>query len=119
MKNKPKILLIESDNEISRQICLHLEKVGFEISDTVPFFFNAIESIEQDKPDLVILDSNISEPIAHFISNNIKYPLMIISDQNEKEIFKYTEKITLISIINNPYKFDSITIHLLSYFGNL
>jgi response regulator of citrate/malate metabolism len=118
LKNKPKILLIESDYNIGKLICSHLEKVGFEITETVPFFFNAIESIEHHKPDLVILDSNISEPIAYFISNNIKFPLMIISDQNEKEILKYSEKITIISVISNPYKYDSMTVHLLSYFGN-
>jgi DNA-binding response OmpR family regulator len=118
LKDKPKILLIEADNDISRLICSHLMNVGFEITDSVPFFFNAIESIEYHKPDLVILDSNISEPIAHYISNNIKFPMMIISDQNEKEILMYSEKITIISVISNPYKFDSMTVHLLSYFSN-
>jgi len=108
MKRKNKILLVESDPKLSVEICRALKNSGYEITDAVPFIYNVIHSIVIQKPDILMIDIVITEQMADFISNCIKLPLILISDQYEKEIYTYSDKLRILTIIPKPFNVSEI-----------
>ena len=108
MEKKNKILLVEQNPSISIEIVRSLNNSGFEITNIVPFIENAVEAIKNQKPDVIMIDAMITKQVVDFISNNIKLPLIIISDQFEKEIYNFSEKITILSVIPKPYNINNI-----------
>jgi DNA-binding response OmpR family regulator len=108
MEKKNKILLVEQNPSISIEIARSLKNSGFEVTNIVPFIDNAIESIKNQKPDVIMIDAMITEQVADFISTYIKLPLIIISDQFEKEIYNFSGKITILSVIPKPYNINNI-----------
>jgi DNA-binding NtrC family response regulator len=103
MELKNKILLIEPDPGLSYELSLILKQWGYEITDTVQYIFGAINSIDKHKPDVIMIDTVINEQTVNFISNYVKLPLIIISNQYEREIYNYSERIKILSIINKPF----------------
>jgi AmiR/NasT family two-component response regulator len=109
MRTKNKILLVENDMIRAKNLRLALENAGYEITDIVPYIINAINTDKQT-PDVVVLDAYITEHIADFISKYVKFPMIIISEQYEKEIYRYSEKIRILSVIQKPYNIYDIKI---------
>jgi AmiR/NasT family two-component response regulator len=110
MKIKNKILLVENDLTRAKNLRLALENAGYEITAVVPYIINAINTEDKQIPDVVVLDAYITDHIADFISNYVKLPMIIISDQYEKEIYRYSEKIRILSVIQKPYNIYDIKI---------
>jgi AmiR/NasT family two-component response regulator len=108
METKNKILLVEKDKKAAFEICLILKNSGYEITDVVPFIYNVIGSIDKTVPDIIMLDIPLNEQIAEFISEYIKLPIIIITNQLEKEIYRFPDKIKILSIISVPFNSDTI-----------
>ncbi len=119
MKQKNKILLIEPDPKLSFEISIALKNFGYELTDTVPYIFNAIRSIDTNKPDVIMIDGVITSQLADFISSYVKLPLIIISSQFEKEIYKYSDKLRILTIIQKPYNINEIKIPVAIAFNKL
>jgi len=108
MEIRNKILLVEKDLNHAKNLRLALENAGYEITDVVPYIINAINTTDKQIPDVVVLDEYITDHIADFISNYIQLPMIIISTQYEKEIYRYSEKIRILSVIQKPYNIYDI-----------
>ena len=119
MKSLSKILLIEPDIIISREIISMLETEGYEITDVVPYLFKAVNSIDSNKPDLIIADVSVSEQLADFYSNYIKLPLIIISNQPIKDIMMYPSRLKILEIIKNPYDRIDVKLKTIEAFNKL
>ena len=119
MELKNKILLIEQDSKLLLEICKTLNESGYEITDTLPSVFNAPKSIDLRKPDIIIIDAVITEPLVNFISKYINLPLIIISEQYEKQIYRYSGKIQILGIIKKPFFLYNIKIPIVIAFNKL
>ena len=119
MKTQNKILLVEKDLRLAMETRLTLEKAGYEITAVVPYIFNVINSIESQKPDIIALDAYLTDQVADFVAEYVKLPLIIISDQYEKEIYKYSDKIRILSVIRKPYNIYEIKIPVEMAFNKL
>jgi AmiR/NasT family two-component response regulator len=108
METKNKILLVEKDKKSAFDICLILKNSGYEITDVVPFIHNVVGSIDRTVPDVIMLDVPLNEQIAEFISDYIKLPIIIITNLLEKEIYRFPDKIKVLSIISIPFNSDTI-----------
>jgi hypothetical protein len=114
-----KILLIEADKKSSFELCLALENGGFEITGVAPYIYNAITSIDLHEPDALLIDTCITDQVIEFISTYIRIPVIIISDQYEKEIMKYSDRIRILHIIKKPYNINEIKTHASIAFSRL
>lgn len=119
MEQINKILLIEPDYKLSFEISTFLTKSGYEITDSVPYIFSAINSIDKEKPDVIMIDEIITEQKAEFISKYIKLPLIIITTQFERNVYLYSDKIRILSIINKPFDVYKIKIPVSIAFSKL
>jgi len=119
MDIKNKILLIETDSNLSFEISSFLKQTGYVITDVVPYIFAAIHSIEKEPPDIIIIDAIINEQLVDFVSKYIKLPLIIISNQYEREINKYSDKIQILSIINKPFNLYNLKVPISIAFSKL
>lgn len=119
MELKNKILLIEPDPVLSLEISLILKQWGYEITDSVQYIFAAINSIDKEKPDIIMIDCTINEQIVDFISKYVKLPLIIISSQFERDISKYSNKIIVLSIVNKPLNIYGLKVPVSIAFSKL
>ena len=110
METKNKILLVEQDPNISFKICIALKNSGYEVTDVVPFVFNAIKSMEAIKPDVIMIDAIITAPLADFVSEYLNIPAIIITSQTEAEICKFSEKIKILSYVYKPFNFEMLKV---------
>jgi hypothetical protein len=111
-KYKKKILLIVPDLKTIGEISTYLNISGYEITDVVPYLFDALASVEKNKPDIIMIDTYITEQIADFFYSYLGYPLIIISQQNENELSRFKDKINIVGVIGKPltvYDFRSKT----------
>lgn len=108
MEIKNKILLMEPNPNISKEIARSLKNSGFEITDIAPFLFDVVNAIDKTEPDVVMIDGTLDEQMAEFISDYIKLPIIIITNQLEKELYRFSDKVKLLSIIRIPFSSDSI-----------
>ena len=119
METKNKILLIEPDPNISFNISLALKNSGYEITDVVPFIFNAINSIEIQKPDVLMIDALITTQVSDFILNYLNIPAIIISSQLETEVYQYSEKINILSYLHKPFNIEMLKVSTAIAFNKL
>jgi DNA-binding LytR/AlgR family response regulator len=60
MMGKVKILVVEDEIVIADNICNILEKLGYEVLEPVINYSEAIEQLENEKPDLALLDIQLA-----------------------------------------------------------
>ena len=108
MEKKNKILLIELDPKLSFEISIALKNSGYELTDTMPYIYNAVQSINTHKPDVVMIDDIITSQVSDFISSYVKLPLIVISSQYEKEIYMYSDKLRILTVIQKPFNINEI-----------
>jgi PAS domain S-box-containing protein len=97
--NKKRILVVEDERLIAEDIKRTLNKLGYEVTDTVISGKNALLSIEADRPDLVLMDIVLSGEmngitVAEKIRNNYRIPVVYLTayaDQSTLERAKQTE----------------------------
>jgi DNA-binding NtrC family response regulator len=107
METRNKILLIENDKRQGIDISAILFNAGFEIT-VAPHLYNAISAIDNARPDAIMIDIFFDVQTADFISNYIKLPVIILANQLEKEIYRLSDKIEVISIIGKPFNPDTL-----------
>lgn len=97
--DKKRILVVEDERLIAEDIKRTLNKLGYEVTDTVASGKNAFLSIEADRPDLVLMDIVLSGEMdgitaAEKIRNNYKIPVVYLTayaDQSTLNRAKQTE----------------------------
>lgn len=108
MEKKNKILLIELDPKLSFEISIALKNSGYELTDTIPYINNAVHSIATNKPDVILIDDVITDQLVNFISTYVKIPLIVISSQYEKMIYRYSDKLSILAVIQKPFNINEI-----------
>ncbi|MEI6765911.1 MAG: hypothetical protein WCM76_09740 [Bacteroidota bacterium] len=102
-KQKRKILIIMPDRKKADEIAICLTQSGFEVTDIVPYLYNALHSIERIKPELLIIETDIKADEATFIYTYLKIPLVLISNQRREELQSFCYSINLLEIIHKPF----------------
>ena len=59
MINKTKILIVEDETIVALDIKSSIEELGFEVTNTVISYDDAICSVKQNQPDIIIMDINL------------------------------------------------------------
>jgi len=88
MAQKHKILIVEDEPIIATDLELTLEKLGYEVTDTVEDAASAIVSIQKNKPDLILLDILIEGDIdgvmlAQDINTHYQIPFVYLTSNTD------------------------------------
>jgi len=54
--DKARILVVEDEAIVAMDIATTLKNLGYEVTDTVPSGHRAIESVKENRPDLMLID---------------------------------------------------------------
>ena len=89
--SKSKILLAEDDLLIAMDLKLKLEEKGYEITSLVSTALEAITRVEIDKPDLLLMDVQLSGSLngieaANIISYKKKLPVIFLTTLGNKHL---------------------------------
>ncbi len=107
-KIKSKILIVEDEPIIASDIEMILEDLGYEVTGIEDNAEEAIESIENNKPDLVLLDINIEGDIdgvmlAEDINNKYKIPFVFLTSNADKMTINRVKRTKPAGFIAKPF----------------
>lgn len=85
---KLKIGIIEDEMVIADTICLTLKKLGYEITTVSPNYNRAVKMMEEEKPDLLLIDINLGGgkdgiDFAHFVREKYAIPLIFLTANSD------------------------------------
>lgn len=123
--NKTKILIVEDETLIALSLAKDLKKFGYEVSGKVTSFEDALKSVEENEPDLILMDINLGKnkkdgiDTAAAIKQTKDIPIIFITAYSDKETLLKIKKnkINPIAYLTKPYKTDELDsqIFLASY----
>lgn len=122
--SKVKILVVEDEIIIADHICDTLDDLGYEALEPVMNYTEAIEAIEAEKPDLAILDIQLSGrktgiDIAEKIRKNYDFPFIFLTSNSDPLTVSQAKKVMPPAYLIKPFTKDelytSIEIALYNY----
>ena len=107
MEKKIKILIAEDEVIVAQWMKIELEDVGYEVLEYVTTGEKAIESALENKPDIILLDVNLSGEIdgidaAEKITETLNTPIIFMTGYNESSIFERAQKINPVAYLEKP-----------------
>ena len=106
-KNMSKILIVEDDEKLSKELKIFLDKNGYD-SVILQKFDNAVEDILEENADLILLDINLPYTDGEYICKEIRKTsdvpiIMVTSRDNEiDELYEKVRKDCLQVMHSNP-----------------
>ncbi len=125
--DKMKILVVEDEIIIADNICETLESLGYRALEPVLNFSEAIKSIEKHKPDLAILDIQLSGKktgidIAEKINSDYNFPFIFLSANVDANTINKAKKVSPNAYLVKPFTknelFTSIEIAISNFSKN-
>jgi DNA-binding NarL/FixJ family response regulator len=121
---KIKVGIVEDEMIIAETISLSLKKLGYLPSVPALSYESAIRMLEEDRPDIVLLDINLNDEfdgvdLAHYINANFSMPIIFLtanSDRNTIERSKQTRpNAFLVKPFSNEDLYTAIEISLFNH----
>jgi DNA-binding NarL/FixJ family response regulator len=121
---KIKVGIVEDEMIIAETISLSLKKLGYLPSEPALSYESAIRMLEEDRPDIVLLDINLNDEfdgvdLAHYINANFSMPIIFLtanSDRNTIERSKQTRpNAFLVKPFSNEDLYTAIEISLFNH----
>jgi len=121
---KIKVGIVEDEMIIVETISLSLKKLGYLPSEPALSYESAIRMLEEDRPDIVLLDINLNDEfdgvdLAHYINANFSMPIIFLtanSDRNTIERSKQTRpNAFLVKPFSNEDLYTAIEISLFNH----
>ena len=104
-----KLLIVEDDMIIAAKISMQLTNLGYEVTGIVPRGEEAILHVEENKPDIVLLDINLKGALdgietARIIHRNSDMPIIFITANTDEATFNRAKETRPYAFINKPIK---------------
>lgn len=124
MMHKTKILVVEDEIIIADNICDTLKDLGYHVLEPAINFTEAIETIENNMPDIAILDVQLSGKktgidLAKFILENYKLPFIFLTSNSDIVTLNEAKKVTPSAYLVKPFSkrelYTSIEVALYNY----
>ncbi|SOE21759.1 DNA-binding response regulator, LytR/AlgR family [Spirosomataceae bacterium TFI 002] len=110
MKNPITILVVEDEMIIAAKISLRLTNLGYEVTGIVPRGEEALLHIEQNAPDIVLLDINLKGSIdgidiaAQIIKNNWQCVIIYLTANTDEATFNRAKATRPFAFLSKPIK---------------
>ena len=104
-----KLLIVEDDMIIAAKISMQLTNLGYEVTGIVPRGEEAILHVEENKPDIVLLDINLKGTLdgietARIMHRNGEMPIIYITANTDEATFNRAKETRPYAFINKPIK---------------
>lgn len=103
-----KIGVVEDEMVIADTICLTLRKLGYSITPTSPNYARAVKMVEEEKPDLLLVDVNLGGgkdgiDFAHYIRENYSLPLIFLTANSDSATIERAKKVKPNAYLVKPF----------------
>jgi DNA-binding LytR/AlgR family response regulator len=107
--SKPKIGVVEDEMVIADTICLNLRKLGYPTTTTSPSYVRAIKMMEEEKPDLMLIDINLGGEkdgidLAAYVRENYPIPIIFLTANSDAATLERAKVVKPDAYIVKPYK---------------
>lgn len=108
-----KILIIENTPLTALRLKMELEKEGYAVTGTVGSATAAIDAIQADKPDLVLLDYHLDNDenggqVAEYINANTSIPIIYLSQYTDPEVAQHIDQTHFYAYLTKPFKTQAL-----------
>ncbi len=107
MEEKIKVLIVEDEVLIAQWLTAEMEDLGYNVLDFVTSGEEAIIIAKKHKPDILLLDINLSGYIdgieaAERIAETLDIPIIFMTGYNEVKIFERAQKMKPVAYLEKP-----------------
>lgn len=122
MRNQLKILLVEDETVNAMLLSEQLKSVGYAIANHVTTGENAIASVKQNPPDIILMDIRLAGEIdgieaATTIESESDIPIIFITGYDDQTIKERAEKLKPCGYLIKPFEIDKLKIIIDSRFA--
>ena len=108
-----RILIVEDEILVARDLQMNLEKMGFTVTSMVPSGDQAIQKTEEDLPDLVMMDIVLQGKMngieaAEIINSKFHIPVVYLTAHGEKSVFENAKKTNPFGYITKPFRNEEL-----------
>ncbi len=106
--NQIKIGVVEDEMVIADTICLTLRKLEYSISTTAPNYARAVKMVEEEKPDLLLVDINLGGgkdgiDFAEYIRSNYSMPIIFLTANSDAATIERAKKVKPNAYLVKPF----------------
>lgn len=121
---KVKILIVEDEMIIADNICDTLEELGYDALEPAINYTEAINTIEEQMPDLAILDIQLSGiktgiDVAETISENYNFPYIFLTSNSDVATVNEAKRVSPSAFLVKPFTkeelYSSIEVALFNF----
>ncbi|MDX2173441.1 MAG: response regulator [Bacteroidota bacterium] len=103
-----KIGVIEDEMVIADTICLTLRKLGYSITPTSPNYNRALKMVEEEKPDLLLIDINLGGgkdgiDVAEYVREKYAIPLIFLTANSDTATIERAKKVKPNAYLVKPF----------------
>lgn len=103
-----KIGVVEDEMVIADTICLTLKKLGYSITPTSPNYERAVKMINEEKPDLLLIDVNLGGgkdgiDLAHYVRENYLIPIIFLTANSDAATVERAKKVKPNAYLVKPF----------------
>ena len=108
-----KILLVEDEGIIAADMENMLTKMGYDVIETAMDFDEAIERLEEDTPDLILLDINLGGKkdgidLAAYINEKYNIPFIFTTSYTDGPTIERAKKVNPVNFLVKPFKLEQL-----------
>ena len=116
MKEKVKILIVEDEAIIAMRLQMELNNAGYEVCQMVASGKDAIKSVEDEKPDMVLMDIRLAGEMdgieaAQEILSRYETSIIFMTGYTDEDVMERAKKLEPTAYLIKPvrvYDIDSI-----------
>ena len=110
---KTKILIVEDESIVALDIKRILTNLQYEVTNMASDYFSAIESVEKNKPDIILMDVNLGKgkdgiETAKEIQINYNIPIIYITAYSDENTINRAISTNPMGYLLKPFKKDEI-----------
>lgn len=108
-----KIIIVEDEAIISLGYRMQLQRLGFQVLGTARSYEQAIELLEKERPDIILMDIYLRGPktgleLAQKIHATDPIPILFLSASTSPEIIEAIQKLRGCDYLTKPINTDSL-----------
>ncbi|WP_439130769.1 LytR/AlgR family response regulator transcription factor [Polaribacter sp.] len=106
--NKTKVLVVEDEIIIADNICSTLQNLGYHVLEPALNFSEAVKTIEQNKPDIAILDIHLSGKktgidLAKIINTDYHFPFIFLTANADVKSVNAAKEVAPYAYLVKPF----------------
>jgi PAS domain S-box-containing protein len=110
---KNKILVVEDESIVAAHIAESLKHSGYKVTDTVSYGEQAVESVMQNRPDLVLMDIVLNGQMdgieaGEVIYSNFDIPIIFLTAHADKKTLAGAKRVQPFGYLVKPFKEEDL-----------